>query len=595
MGFTKYSSTITIAIIAIILRSTWNNGLIVEYLDEFIDYLQQGIIQTHLHAHIYLNNNYAPVDVEHSIPEPAILVKGSLPADLDGVFIRNGPNPIPAFQRKFYHWFDGHGHLHNLRIKDGSALYSNAYVPTPRYTIEKHQKGKQYFNGIGELKGIPGLLKAILIGPQKALSNNLTAFTTGQANTHTIMTTNSKFYACHEASLPFELQLDRNGSIVQGLGYETFDHVLDYPVSAHPKNDVHTGELLFHSYTLDPALVEKYGSLKVGVYNVEENEVDPYIGIRTTTTTTTTSSSSSSSSDKDNHVSFAHDFIFTENYIILYDSSAHFDTMQIMNMTNGSEGGGDFITWNHDHKMKIGLLPRRKKAKKKDGNMEEVTTSNEVIWFELEKPYMMIHPLNAWEDKNGNVILWTPISESFRFQLDDGSNQFHMTEFILNVRHGTIERNDIDESQNVEFSRVQDDKVGRFTRFGIASILDPTLGGDGISKGYAVYDMELRKLHMSVLYEEGDIGGEAIMIPKDDEVDSTVDDVGDVIESSSSFYVGTYVYNSIDKGSYFVLYSDGEMIARLKLPYRVPFGFHALWVTGDQLEKHVELHEKAKI
>ena len=64
--------------------------------------------------------------------------------------------------------------------------------------------------------------------------------------------------------------------------------------------------------------------------------------------------------------------------------------------------------------------------------------------------------------------------------------------------------------------------------------------------------------------------------------------------NDEDFYVGVYVFYTLDKMSYFLLFDDGKMIARLKLPYRVPFGFHALWITGDQLKKHVEHHNKTK-
>lgn len=31
---------------------------------------------------------------------------------------------------------------------------------------------------------------------------------------------------------------------------------------------------------------------------------------------------------------------------------------------------------------------------------------------------------------------------------------------------------------------------------------------------------------------------------------------------------------------------NGELITRLKMPHRVPFGFHGLWVTGEELGGH---------
>ncbi|MBK6604746.1 MAG: carotenoid oxygenase family protein [Leptospiraceae bacterium] len=50
--------------------------------------------------------------------------------DLDGVYIRNGHNPIfqPASGR--YHWFDGDSMVHATTFKDGKAEYRNRMVLT---------------------------------------------------------------------------------------------------------------------------------------------------------------------------------------------------------------------------------------------------------------------------------------------------------------------------------------------------------------------------------------------------------------------------------------------------------------------------------
>ena len=71
-----------------------------------------------------LQGNYAPVhkDITHEIV-PSLVKEGAIPLDINGVFLRNGPNPIfmPAHGR--HHWFDGDGRIHGFRIKDGRAYY----------------------------------------------------------------------------------------------------------------------------------------------------------------------------------------------------------------------------------------------------------------------------------------------------------------------------------------------------------------------------------------------------------------------------------------------------------------------------------------
>ena len=63
-------------------------------------------------------------------------VTGELPRDLDGVFLRNGPNPVYA-PRGRYHWFDGDGMVHAVSFRDGRASYRNRWVRTQGLAAER--------------------------------------------------------------------------------------------------------------------------------------------------------------------------------------------------------------------------------------------------------------------------------------------------------------------------------------------------------------------------------------------------------------------------------------------------------------------------
>ncbi len=61
----------------------------------------------------FLKETYAPIATE--ITADDLTVIGEIPKDLDGAYLRNGPNPV--FQpRGCYHWFDGDGMVHGHRI-----------------------------------------------------------------------------------------------------------------------------------------------------------------------------------------------------------------------------------------------------------------------------------------------------------------------------------------------------------------------------------------------------------------------------------------------------------------------------------------------
>lgn len=63
-------------------------------------------------------------------------ITGKVPTDINGVFLRNGPNfkYMPASER--VHWFDGDSMIHAFRIKDGRIFYCNRYTQTPRLLYE---------------------------------------------------------------------------------------------------------------------------------------------------------------------------------------------------------------------------------------------------------------------------------------------------------------------------------------------------------------------------------------------------------------------------------------------------------------------------
>ena len=56
-------------------------------------------------------------------------VEGSIPSELRGTLLRNGPNPIAPEAAK-YHWFLGDGMLHAIELGDGEARYRNRWIRT---------------------------------------------------------------------------------------------------------------------------------------------------------------------------------------------------------------------------------------------------------------------------------------------------------------------------------------------------------------------------------------------------------------------------------------------------------------------------------
>ena len=67
--------------------------------------------------------------MQQEIHSTELRVIGQIPRELDGVYVRTGPNPASGSSP---HWFYGDGMLHGVRLRDGRAeWYRNRYIETP--------------------------------------------------------------------------------------------------------------------------------------------------------------------------------------------------------------------------------------------------------------------------------------------------------------------------------------------------------------------------------------------------------------------------------------------------------------------------------
>ena len=159
--------------------------------------------------HWHLQGNWAPVEKELS--ENNLEIKGEIPKDLSGLFVRNGFNPVSGYSD---HWFFGNGMLHGVYLEDGKASYKNRYVRTPYYEDDLN-----VMSSFGNLAASP-------------------------ANTH-IVNHAGKLLALEETSLPWELNKN-----LDTIGVEDFEGKLTTAMTAHPRVCPETGEMLFFGYSM---------------------------------------------------------------------------------------------------------------------------------------------------------------------------------------------------------------------------------------------------------------------------------------------------------------------------------------------------------
>ncbi|QUD88799.1 carotenoid oxygenase family protein [Phenylobacterium montanum] len=179
--------------------------------------------------HPYLNGAWTPLHEEVDAEDLEVL-QGAIPADIDGVYLRNTENQIHQPLGR-YHPFDGDAMIHQIGFKNGRASYRNRFVRTRCFQAEQEAEGSLW----GGLADPPSLAKRPGYGAHGALKDNASTDIVVHAG-KAIAT----FYQCGEA-----YQLDP--FTLETLGVAPWGP-LD-GVSAHTKVDEATGELLFFNYS----------------------------------------------------------------------------------------------------------------------------------------------------------------------------------------------------------------------------------------------------------------------------------------------------------------------------------------------------------
>jgi carotenoid cleavage dioxygenase-like enzyme len=161
---------------------------------------------------LFLQGINAPVFQEVDIDR--LEVTGHIPADLEGIYLRNGPNPM--FQPFIYQFpLDGDGMLHAVYFEQSTARYRNRWIKTQGLTYEM-VAGRS----LRELRF------------------------RNYANT-SIVAHAGVLLALYETGLPYQVTSD-----LETVGEWNFQGGIQQSMSAHPRYDPETGELHFHRYSL---------------------------------------------------------------------------------------------------------------------------------------------------------------------------------------------------------------------------------------------------------------------------------------------------------------------------------------------------------
>jgi len=363
----------------------------------------------------FLKGNFAPVTEQRTID--GLRVTGTLPKDLEGMFVRNGPNPQFPPKGK-YHWFDGDGMLHGVYLAGGKASYRNRYIETDGLKRER-RAGKALWTGLAE----PIDINQLFAGRQP-LKN--------AANT-ALVWHDGRLLALWEGDRPYEIRVPD----LTTKGIETFENRLRHPFTAHPKIDPVTGEMVFFGYSFFKPFLQH------SIVNPE--------GTLTSTTPIELP-----------QASLMHDFAITERYSIFMDLPQPY-SMQSM-MSPGSTPPQATL----DRPSRFGILPRH-------GQGEEIR------WFTAPPCFVFHTlnafeegdevVLDACRMARFPDVLTSDDDQVDPFAVTDDSPRLHRWRFNLTTGETHEERLD---DLATDFPRLNDQQLGRRARFGYTATVDMT-------------------------------------------------------------------------------------------------------------------------
>jgi carotenoid cleavage dioxygenase len=457
--------------------------------------------------HPQLRGNFAPLRMECDLPDA--IVRGDLPSDLDVTYYRNGPDPQYA-PRGGHHWFAGDGMLHMFHVSGGKVSYRNRWMRTVKWKLE-HEAGEALFSAFNPAESDPSVA-----GME----------TDGLANTNVVWH-GGKLLALEEGHAPFAV----DPGTLESLGAWTFDGKLAGPMTAHPKMDPETGEMLFFGYmasgpftnTISYQVVDAEGRL-----TRSERFEAPF-------------------------PSMVHDFITTRDHVI-------FPIFPLTGSLERAMRGEPAFAWEPEKGTHIGVMPR-------EGSVSDIR------WFETD-PCYVFHPMNAFTDGNRIIAHVMQFEEAPLFPRADGGRadpqkaNARLCEWVLDLgdNSNSVQRRYLDDITG-EFPRLDERFAGLDYRHGYYAASTTRDGGIGFN-AIAHHDFARGERR---LYElpEGDYVGEPVFVPR----------ARDAQEGQG--YLLSTIYRGAEHRSDLAIFdaenvADGP-VACAELPHRVPFGFHGNW------------------
>jgi carotenoid cleavage dioxygenase len=323
-----------------------------------------------------------------------------------------------------------------------------------------------------------------------------------------------------EGALPYALSPE-----LDTLGRTDFGGPLPTGFTAHPKIDPLTGELHGFAYSwAEPNLV--YHVIDAAGRLVRSEPITVA------------------------GPTMIHDFALTRTHVVFFDLPVVFDLAMV------ERGLAIPYRWDDDYGARVGIMPR-------DGG------DADVAWFDVE-PCYVFHPMNAYDDA-GTVVVDvvrhpTMFAHSVEGPNDGGPST--LDRWTVDPAAGSVRAERLDDRAQ-EFPRINETVLMSQHRYGYSvELVDTDTAFD--SARVLKHDLRAGTTEQHD-FANGGQPGEFVFVPADD---ATSEDDG---------YLLGYVYDPTRDSSDFVVLDAHDVtaaaIATVRLPQRVPFGFHGNWIV----------------
>jgi carotenoid cleavage dioxygenase len=345
------------------------------------------------------------------------------------------------------------------------------------------------------------------------------------ANTH-IVRHAGRYWALWEGGLPTEVTAD-----LETIGTWDYDGQVDGmmpALSAHPRIDPRTGEMFTFAYSpfapyLRHFVMDAEGAL---VHKIDIDLPAPVM---------------------------MHDLLITEQHVVFLDSPI------VLNI--GTGGDGPVARWMPENGARLGVLPR-------------MGTTDQLRWFDIEPAHVQ-HFWNAWSDGD-RIELRGARWKAVDFGYEAGGDEVEVepaypARFWIDLAAGTAGWEQLDDMGG-EMCRFDERRNGVWNRYDYMAAYREHRVGLGAFDAVAGYDAVTGRRQVWDFGGEREVG-EPVFVP-----DPASDDEGDgwvlcMVNDRAATLTELAVFEAqrID---------DGPM-AVVRLPQRVPAGFHASWFAAE--------------